>query len=266
MHYGAQHMRTSSTRLDALAVVRCVDTSDGSEHGPRMPDPTLLANISSLWRFLELVVEDWKRHKAAFQEPIDRALNGEVLFYHRVNAFAEIQPYFLKCLFSYAMFFEVLDQAYEQLYAELNVLNHQVELNVQHAKPPRRSTFVEKVKRIRDWSIAHPRSIAHSRSRHASAIDSLAGASWTPMAWDAAEGQAWDLEKLTFGAFRWRSRDRAGNVKAEAADFEIKGILEMDRQCTDYLQDFDAGCAEYLSAILARLPVIVGSHEYRPLQ
>lgn len=116
----------------------------------------LLENIPTLHRILDEIVDDWRRAYLPKQTAIEEAASrGDVKFL-TVSAFSELQPTFLKCLFSYALFFVVADRAYAKLYEKLNAANRVTGLHVKHLTPPKSSAPIQKVKRVRDHSLSHP--------------------------------------------------------------------------------------------------------------
>jgi hypothetical protein len=67
---------------------------------------------------------------------------------------------------------------------------------------------------------------------------------------------------MTFGGMKLTLRDSTGKVIDQSDDLEIKGILEMDNLCRQYLDEYDRVCAAYLKAIHAKLPITVGDEQY----
>jgi len=205
-----------------------------------LPHPLLLANMPTLHWILDEIVEDWRRAVSPFQVEIDRETLISGWSFYAGKAFIELQPIFLKCLFSYVVFFEATDRAYKVIYESLNRANHLAGLNIKHSKPPKTNPYIDKVRRIRNLSVSHQ---ASSRAGH---TDVCAAMSWTPMtlSWPT-EGKC-RIEDLTFGGFKLRTLDNAGNVIEESSDFEIKGMSELHNICGSYLAEFDAVCADYL--------------------
>jgi len=216
----------------------------------------LFSNISLLWDIIEMVVKDWKHEVTPLQASIDSASDENERLFHTLHAFSALQPLYFKCLFSYVMFFIAVENAYDRFYEQLNALNRKPFLQVKHAKKPKPTAYITKVRRIRNLSIAH------MLSRAASSLDSAAAAMWQPMTLGGKIGQANDLNKMTFGEMKLTLRDSAGNAIDQLADFEVKGIPEMDRLCKAYLDKYDLVCADYLSEIHARLPITVGDEQY----
>jgi hypothetical protein len=97
-----------------LEPVWCENLKDNGQW--RAPDPTLFSNIGILWQILDLVLADWRREIAPLQHNIDTGATESEKQYHSIMAFSFIQVHYLKCVFSYAMFFTVLEGAYDRLY------------------------------------------------------------------------------------------------------------------------------------------------------
>jgi hypothetical protein len=241
--------------IASLTPVRSVDLTSGLE--TRTPTPALFSNIPMLRKFLELTVEDWRLAASPFQSRIDNSLTESEQFYHKGKAFVDLQPYYLKCLFSYVTFFVALEHAYHLFYSELNVLNKESFLRVPHNKPPKKNAYIEKVRRVRNISIAH---IGSDKAN--SKVTASAAMMWKPMTWGAELGQPWNLDNMTFGEFKIVVRDPAGTVVEQSDDLEIRGIIEVDVMCTAYLDEYEEVCADFLHAIAQKLPYETNNFRY----
>ena len=202
------------------------------------PASQLLDNLPMLHVILESIVEDWHRAVSPYESRM--AEGGESSDYVAMTAFLQLQPAFLKSLFSYVFFFVAADRAYGELYAGLNRVN--ILPRVDHGKPPVRSGLIERAQRIRDWSIAH------FPSEKASSIDAEAAMSWTPMTISKPIDGTWNIRELTFGGFRISITDQAGNV-TQSGDLEMQGLDSLHRECLAYLEAYDVMCADYLAAL-----------------
>lgn len=231
-------------------------TSERDRTHERVPNPSLYSNIPMVWDFLELIVNDWKRQTATFQDAINDAQPEGEQVYHSSKAFIELQPYFLKCLFSYVMFFVALDNAYGLFYQELNQLNRKPFLRVSHDKPPKANIYIEKVRFIRNVSIVH---LGSDKVRP---IDALAAMMWQPLVWGKNQDEDWNIDKITFGGAKLVIHDSSGNVAGQAVDLEIAGIPELHMACLDYLDEYDRVCSEYLDEILKKLPITYNETRY----
>jgi hypothetical protein len=244
------------SRLDNIGVVRCVLLSNKKEC--RTPNPHLLANIPTMWDMLKLTVQDWEREAAPLQKQIDSASSEGEELYFLTQAFINLQPYYLKCLFSYVMLFCSLESAYDLLYQQINKLNKNPCFQIQHDKKPKTNSYIKKVWDIRDISIAH---VGDPKKNH-SKIDSLAAMSWQPMTLSKQADSSWDVEKLSFGSGKHILKNESGSVLEESSDFEINGILEVHSHCMKYIDKYDQVCADYLGGIITTLPVIHNNVEY----
>ena len=139
--------------------------------GQDFPPPQLFENIPTLHWILAEVLEDWLRAIGPYQEQVDNALNKSARIRATCSGFMDLQPMYLKCLFSYAFFFVSADQAYAKFYQQLNIANGLSSLCIKHGTPPRKTSWVGKICRIRDISIAH------FPSKKADAIDAFTGMS-----------------------------------------------------------------------------------------
>ena len=235
-------------RLDKLSPLYC--SNDKNNACSIIPNPILFSNIPLLWKFLELVVKDWEIAVAPIQKAINSALSEEEKDFYFLQGFYELQPHFLKCLFSYAFFFASLDNAYNKFYAELKGLSNP-SLGIKHIKNPTVPPYIYKVKKIRNISIAH------MISKEKNPLDVEASTMWQPLTLERKINEERDLNKIIFGGFKVVSYDSKGNINNKSCDLEIKGIYEMDIQCKDYLDKFDKVCADYLMSIQAKLPITI---------
>ena len=211
------------------------------------PNVILFNNITLMWDFLELTVKDWQREASPYQEKINGAKETNRIV-HVGRAFMELQSYALKCIFSYAMFFVSLDKAYDTLYEQINHLNSKPFLQVKHDGKPHKTDYIEKVKKVRDISISH------IDSKKGSKLDALAAIQWQPMSLSGPIDDIPNIDNLSFGGFTSIIKDSHGKVIEQSSDFEIKGVIEMHKYCSEYLDKYDKVCATYLTEIKARLP------------
>jgi hypothetical protein len=205
----------------------------------RRPTPPILENIATLRSILDLVVDDWRHAVEPFQGELDQNPND---IYLRAKLFMELQPIFLKCLFSYVFFTIALKEAYEKVYKQLNDANRDLKLKVKKPKRPNKTAVITKVLTIRNCSIAH------FPSNNAEPPKAFAAMSWAPMALDSSSGKV-DLEKLTFNPGRWRVRDKTTGKIVKSLDLEVRGLVSLHRDCTRYLDGYGKACSDYLRAL-----------------
>ena len=212
----------------------------------RLTTPQLISNIPMLHDILEAVVEDWLRAVEPHQKEVDDADGKTAQIHAALPGYTDLIPVLLKCLFSYAFFFVATDNAYGRLYRELNQANRELSLRVKHGKPPGAKPFVEKIRLIRNISIAH------FPSDRADPIDAFAAMSWGPMSLSWPNEGRPDLEKLTFGTGRFRGKDDEGQ-RVVSQDLEVPGLKAAHKHCLPYLERYDKTCREYLQALHAAL-------------
>ena len=123
--------------------------------GESLPTPHVFDNIPMLHRIMEEVLEDWLRVVEPYQDQIDTSSDEGSKTFAVTSGLMELQPFMLKCLFSYAFFFVAADNAYAYFYRELNRANNLLGLRLKHGKPPKKSSLVTKINTIRDIAIAH---------------------------------------------------------------------------------------------------------------
>ena len=236
-----------ATLLSELKSIRFV-AADGRAW--RKPRPQVVSNLPMMWQFLEMIQQDWRRGIEPAQANIDSAEETRRSALVGV-AFLDLQPLFLKCLFSYTLFFRSLELAYEGIYADIDSIRRETELRVRQPKKPKPSAEIHKLREIRNRSIAHP---GTTKGNH---IDLVATASWQPMTLSKSLEEPWDLERLTFGGLRYRCH-RPDGTTLESGDHEVAGLVDTHARCVDYLEQWDRVCAEYLSGLLDRMPHRVG--------
>ena len=211
--------------------------------GEDLPSPLLFANIPMLHCILEEVLEDWLRVVEPYQGRVARAVSESEMLNAFTTGFMALQTSFLKSLFSYAFLFVATDNAYEYFYKELNRANYLSGLKLKHCKRPKATSFIRKIRTIRNISVAH------FPSKEGRIIDAFAAASWQPMAlsWDR-DGRP-DLEKLTFGPGTFRGIDISGQ-RIQSRDIEVPGVKTAHNEhCLPYLERYDEVCCEYLDAL-----------------
>ena len=154
------------------------------------------------------------------------------------------------------LFFVALEHAYDLFYRDLNVLNRKPFLHVAHTKKPTKNEYIEKVRKIRNIAIAH------LGSEEGEQIDAIAAMMWQPMTWSASHDKPWDVDEITFGEGQLHWYDAGSNIVSQSSDFEIKGIPQLHSYCTEYLDEYDRVCADYLTQIRAKLPITIDGVTY----
>ena len=166
---------------------------------------------------LQEVLEAWLRAVEQYQLQVDSV--GDVSTKERPlsSGFMDLQPALLMSLFSYAFFFIAADNAYANIYKDLNGANRLSGLNMKHPKPPPTTPFVKKIVVIRGIAIAH------IPSDKADPLDKYAAMSWQPMALSWGLKGRPDLEKLTFGPGRVSGTETSGHT-IQSQDLEVPGV------------------------------------------
>jgi hypothetical protein len=194
-------------------------------------------------------VKDWDREATPYQLEIDKAKTENEKIYHIAMGISNLQTHYLKCLFSYVMFFVSLDKAYDLFYEELNKINRLPVFKVKHQKKPLKNSYIEKVRQVRNIAIAH------IGSEKVSPIDSKAGMMWDSLVLSKSKDVEWDINQWAFGAMKLSSQNSTGIVTNQSVDLEIGSIHELHNQCMEYLDRFDDICACYLESLIQKLPV-----------
>jgi len=209
----------------------------------KVPTPQLLSNIPLLYSFLYATVQDWKRVSAPYQYEIDQAPPDDHVTAAR--AFMELQPDFLRYLFSYCFFFVSAENAFRSLHDELKDVAGTLGLHA--PDPPAATAYVRKVRTIRNMSIAH---MPSNRGRP---IMRTAAMDWQPLTWGKKSGDRWDVDAITFGGLVHTVRDSQGNVLDQSDDICVQGIFELHEHCIRFLNAYDAVCCDLLSLIRVSL-------------
>ena len=218
-----------------------------------IPDPLLLADISILSDMLKLIVQDWEREYAPFQESLNLTISHKAKLSLAIPWFLKIQPLYLKCLLSYALFFVSLQNAYEILYEELKHFNNTLKLGVNLAKQPTNNSFIKKIRRVRNLSIAHLRS--DKEPNKANVTSSMM---WQPLTMTINDS---GICEIIFGNGRITSYDHDGNCIEKSDDFQVE-IGDMIMQCTKYINEYEQVCGEYISKIKTKLPITLNGFQY----
>lgn len=206
------------------------------------PDASTLGNIPLLRKILDQIVQDWKSEAAKYNLPASRRARDHVrstLFFDAVDM---IIPRFIQSLFSYIVFFFMVENGYHLVYSRLNKLNDDLGLHLPHGRLPQRTEFRERLWLVRNFSVAHWSGTENKRR-----LDSSAGRDWG-IFWN----QNASLEELQFGA----------TGVSGSKNRQLEPLPEIHRLCSLYLDEFDEVCANYLLDIKSYLPLKVGSREY----
>jgi hypothetical protein len=219
-----------------------IEVHDHNKHQWRnIPDRQVLENIPVIWIMLEQVIQDWttaSRVYPSFANVKEKAKRAVLEF----EAFQRFKPRLFQCLFSYIIFFFMLENGYHFVYSELNRINRELGLRTRHNKPPERTEFINSLWKLRNFSVAHWAGTEKNIS------DSVAGRQW---------GYAFGHTK--------RHEEWAGDMEHLVPLFSgmvIASIPDTHARCSNYLSEFDIVCSDYLKAIIEQMPKTLNGVEY----
>ena len=236
------------SKLEEMGVVCCSNRKTKSLY--RKPTPAFYNNISILLKILDLIVTDWELIAVPNQEIIDQSKSEIEAFQNVSKAFINLQSYYLKCLFSYALFFCSLKNVYDNFFRDLNEINNKSCFRVKRKKKPRESDYIKKVRNIRNLAIAH------IGSKKTKLINSKAAMTWQPMVLGKKVNGKWDINQIVFGSGKWSSVSLSGEtIDQQTIDLKITSIYELHSNCSEYLIKYDEICSNYLDEIIKKLPV-----------
>lgn len=245
-------MKNPTSNLSKLQPIRFFD--DKAPGTATIPDEGVLHTIPLLWKILEQIATDWETEAGKYPpnttpEPASEALE-------------QIKPRFVQYVFSYIIFFFMLDQAYAFAYYQLNALNRELDLKVHHGKPPKETEFIKRLWAIRNRSIAHWATTDKGLDEIYS-TNSIAGRHWGMIFSTSYEGTSViRYLQLGFGEGIHLSRPDQTGSGSTSSDLGTKPIPIMHQLCSEYLGAYNEVCANYLSDIASHLPVTLGNHRY----
>jgi hypothetical protein len=245
----------TTLKLAQILPVRVLDNGNQATWG--IPSSSVVMNIPALWEILNQIVQDWRSVASEYRLPASVNSDDHAMTF-AMDAIERTKPRFIQCLFSYITFFFMLENGYHSVYSELNQLNRELGLKLQHDKPPKRTEFVNRLWRIRNVSIAHWADAGDKDS-----VDSIAGRGWgLSFSASGADARSWNLEELQTLVSRFRRHDKGTGATEISANLRTKPIPQMHSLCSSYLGQFDSVCASYLGDIKSRLPMAVGDRRY----
>ena len=219
-----------------------------------LPSAPVVGNIPVLLQILDRIVEDWKTEVSFYKKNLNKKATDEMVAF--VSAMVDLKPRFIQCLFSYIMFFFSLENGYNLVYSQLNSLNRELNLKIGHGKPPKRTSLINKMWLIRNYSVAHWAGTEKKEN-----LDSIAGRYLE--SYCEKNDSGYDLENLQFGAISLTNyNDMTGEV-TESTNRQVPPIPMLHKQCSSYLIEFDHICAGYLIDIKNQLPIVRGDVKYQ---
>ncbi len=214
-----------------------VNVTDSSRQAMRsVPSPSSLGNIPFLRNILETIVKDWVDDCGVYAKLWGKDRE------HMLDIIDEIKPRFIQRLFSYITFFFMVENGYYLVYSQLNSLNNDLALKIKHGKPPKKAELIYRLRRVRNWSIAHWSDTEKRHEKNAIAGRML-GVNWK---------KDDPLTELQFGS---------ASVLG-AKDRNLPSIPKIHQQCVSYLDEFDEVCASYLLTLKLSLPIRIGHLQY----
>jgi hypothetical protein len=203
-----------------------------------VPESQVMENLPVIWAILEQVVTDWQNISKEFSTlhlAKENIMDPETLNW--------LRPRLFKCLYSYVIFFFMLENGYHFVYSELNHVNNDLDLRVKHNKPPKRTEFIISLWKLRNFTIAH-----WAGTEKSAISDSITGRQW---------GYAF-MHSVRFD--KWV--DAIEHIVPGFSGVTIASISETHNRCTEYLSEFDHICTEYLKGIILQMPKTKNGLEY----
>ncbi len=184
--------------------------------GELLPDPNLIWNIDHLVGFIQIELEQWKRHCIETEEQLkgapDFIKGSELLKDTNVRIYT-------KTLFDISTYYIACVQALERLISQLyKISTEYYQLRVKKPKLEINKIFHEKAQFIRDKSFIHQDS-----SQVSNPMDKRVAMSWTPTI-SYESGKAPDCESYEFGGGKWWVK--VNETKTESKiDISISGVV-----------------------------------------
>ena len=207
------------------------------------PEKEVLENISVIWTMLENVTLDWKAISRAYPTSFAGIKEEDRRRELEFNAFEQLKPRLFQCLFSYIVFFFMLENGYHFVYSELNRLNQELGLRISHRKLPERTDFVKALWKLRNFTIAH-----WAGTEKKTDFNSIAGRKWGYGFGHSIRHKYW-----------------AENIERIIPLFQgvvIASIPDTHARCSKYLENLDQICTNYLKALAGQMPKTHDEIEY----
>ena len=119
-----------------------------------IPETQVMENIPVIWNMLEQVIQDWTATAKAYPSfsSIDGKDKQAVLEF---QVFQQFKPRIFQSLFSYTIFFFMLDNGFRFIYSEFNRINRELKLLIRHNKSPKWTELIRSLWKLRNFTIAH---------------------------------------------------------------------------------------------------------------
>jgi len=198
-----------------------------------IPRHLIQNNISLLNQFLEIVLDDWKQVSFPVQREIDE-IGEKGSMFTGIEAFIKLEPHFLKCLFSYAFFFVSLEKCYKSIYSDLINICKNPKYRINHPKLPKRSSDLDKLNLVRNWSIAH---IGEANSKNKE--DIIGSMSWTPILLSKDNTSSFDYINIQFETLNVRIDPANGGIINTTSKLEIPDLLTLHNEVENYYSHYE---------------------------
>lgn len=239
------------SRLKNIGIIDCYKEKTGRSE--RKPLPFLTINIPLLCDFLEEIVSDWETKMSPYQKKIDNSTSKmeeiKLIFEARQN----LRTSFLKCIFSYVIFFQSLKESYEYLHSQLKEINRLPFLGVKEGRKPGELPYLKRIQILRNISIVHMGDKQKREKKDSNIQHSID--------WKLFTMKGSNLNTMTFCPGRTVIKNLDQEIIDESDDLEIR-IPEMHENCIEYIDRYDLFCAEFLNEILKKLPKRHGGIHY----
>src|SRR5258708_16525048 len=142
-------MEVEELSVTKLGVIRVCDRSPGGGLWTLPGTPNIGMIVP--WRILHQIVVDWEDYAATHAIPAEAEPELNIM----LDSLVEQEPRYIQCLFSYIIFFFLLESGFRALLAELRKITRDLGLSPVRSKQPPRSEYIERLWRVRTHSIVH---------------------------------------------------------------------------------------------------------------
>jgi hypothetical protein len=226
--------------LHEIQKIRIVGSSGDIKE---IPSYLLVSKIPIILHFLSLIVSDWERDSNPKQMEIDKAAETSEPIFELTTAMQALEPIFLKCLFSYGFFFVATNAIYRNVHISIHRANADTNFHVSLQKPPKIPLELQKLVKVRNWSIAH------LGEANASELDQLSAMYWSPTVVSKESSRSWDLNRMSFGSFKLRLRSKKDGSTIESTDLELENIPRLHEITSKYFSSYDSICVENIEEL-----------------
>lgn len=213
--------------------------------------PSFIGNFRILQQILNQIVQEWTDIADTRQATFGKLPDDPDCVRQHAAAVEDLKPRFIRALFSYLVFFCMVEDGYRKLQTDLNKLNAETNLCVKHDSLPTPCETIRDARAIRN------RSVAHWADPGQGDLRKLAGRTWLFTSGPKEDG-TYRVADLEFQNAILSHLD--GSERSDGLSLPPLG--ELHRICADYLNECSRACKEYLAAIREQMPVTVDGVEY----